>query len=95
MEKSWNMKNWPNVMEFYDQSWNFTNFAAELYLISIFLVTTKKLSSDLESLRFPQTLRMQNREEKWSWKSYGKMCCQVCEYHASTSGSQGTVDICV
>ena len=31
MEKSWNMKNWPKVMEFCDQSWNFTNFAPELY----------------------------------------------------------------
>ena len=26
MQKSWNMKNWPKVMEFCDQSWNFTNF---------------------------------------------------------------------
>ena len=30
MEKSWNMKNWPKVIEFCDQSWNFTNFAPEL-----------------------------------------------------------------
>ena len=42
MEKSWNIKNWPKVMEFCDQSWNFTNF-----------VTIKKLSSDLEILHFP------------------------------------------
>ena len=34
------------------QSWNFTNFAPSLYLICIFLVTTKKLSSDLETLHF-------------------------------------------
>ena len=27
MEKSWNMTNWPKVMEFCYQSWNFTNFA--------------------------------------------------------------------
>ena len=30
MEKSWNMKDWPKVMEFCDQSLNFTNFAPEL-----------------------------------------------------------------
>ena len=30
MEKSWNMKNWPEVVEFCDQSWNFTNFDPEL-----------------------------------------------------------------
>ena len=51
MEKSWNMhmKNWPKVKEFCDQSWNFINFALELYQICIFVVTTKKLSNDLES----------------------------------------------
>ena len=27
MEKSWNMKKWPKVMEFCDNSWNFINFA--------------------------------------------------------------------
>ena len=52
MEKSWSMKNWPKVMEFCDQSWNYTNFAPKLYQICIFLVTTKKLNSDLESLQF-------------------------------------------
>ena len=25
------MENWPKVMEFCDQSWNFTNFAPKLY----------------------------------------------------------------
>ena len=34
------------------QSWNFTNFTPNLYLICFFLVTTKKLSSDLESQHF-------------------------------------------
>ena len=53
MGKSLNMKNWPGVMEFCDQSWNFTNFAPELHHICIFLVTNKKLSSDLESPHFP------------------------------------------
>ena len=42
MEQSWNMKNWPKVMEFCDQSWNFTNFPPK-----------KKLSSNLKSLHFP------------------------------------------
>ena len=63
MEKSWNMKYWPKVMECCDQSWNFTNFASELYQISIFLVTTKKLNSDLESLHF-QTFSAKRRECK-------------------------------
>ena len=39
-EKSWNMKDWPKVVEFCDQSWNFTNFAPpppELYQICNFL----------------------------------------------------------
>ena len=30
MEKSWNMKNLPKVMEFCDQSWNFTNFVPKM-----------------------------------------------------------------
>ena len=45
MERLWNMKNWPKVMEFCDQSWNFTNFVTEFYQNCILLVTTKKLSS--------------------------------------------------
>ena len=44
-------------MEFCDQSWNFTNFAPELFQICIFFVTTigtKKSSSDQESPQFPR-----------------------------------------
>ena len=37
MEKSWNMRNWQKVMEFSDQSWNFTNFAFE------FLICTREI----------------------------------------------------
>ena len=50
MEKSWNMKHWPKVMEFCDHSWNFTNFAPKMYQICIRL---KKLSIDVENLHFP------------------------------------------
>ena len=53
MEKSRNMKNWPKVMGFCNQSWNFTNFVPELFSISISFVTAKKLRSDLESPHFP------------------------------------------
>ena len=53
MEKSWNMEHWPKIMEFCDQSWNFTNFAPKLCQFCMFLVTSKKLSSDLESPHFP------------------------------------------
>ena len=52
MEKSWNMRNWPEVMEFYDQSWIFTNFAPELYQICMLFATTTKLSIDVESPHF-------------------------------------------
>ena len=52
MEKSWNMTNWPKVMEFCDQSWDFTNFPCRFYQICIIFVTAKKLSSYLESLHF-------------------------------------------
>ena len=53
MEKSWNMKNWPKVMECCDQSWNFTNYAPKFYQIYMFFVTAKKLISNLESPHFP------------------------------------------
>ena len=52
MEKPWNMRNWPKIMEFCDRSWHFTNFAPECYQICIFVVTTKIFSSDLENLHF-------------------------------------------
>ena len=54
MKKSWNMKNWPKVIEFCNQSLNFTNFASKLCQICNFLVTAKKLINDLESLYFPK-----------------------------------------
>ena len=74
MEKSLNMKNWPKVMEFCDQSWNFTNFNPELYQMCMSFATTKKLSIDVESLIFQRVFckmkQMQNREERWkSWKN--------------------------
>ena len=50
MEKSWYMNNLPEVMEFCDQSWNFTNFAPKF--VKNF-VAAKKLSSNLESPHFP------------------------------------------
>ena len=55
MEKSWNMQVWPIVMEFCYLSWNFTNFAPELYKICKFFATTEKLSNRVESrqLQFP------------------------------------------
>ena len=39
-------------MEFCDQSWNFTNYAHRIVPNLYFFVTTKKLSSDLESPHF-------------------------------------------
>ena len=40
-------------MEFFHQPWNFTKFAPKFYQIRNFVVTTKKLSSNLESPHFP------------------------------------------
>ena len=40
------------VIEFCDQSWNFTNFASKFYQICIFFVSTNNLRSNLESPHF-------------------------------------------
>ena len=53
MERSWNMTNLPKAMEICDQSWNITNFASKFDQICTFVVTAKKLSSNLESLHSP------------------------------------------
>ena len=76
-------------MEFCYQSWNFTNFDPKLYKICIFFATTKKLNICVESLHFfmfsakcreckNQEERWSLKIEKWSWKSHGKIFCQVC-----------------
>ena len=46
-EKSWNMKNWPKVMEFCYQSRKCNNFAPKMYQICILFAVTKKLSIDV------------------------------------------------
>ena len=48
MEKSWNLKTWSKVMEFWHYSWNFTNSAHESYVFC----HHKKLSIDVESVHF-------------------------------------------
>ena len=50
-----------SVMEFCNQSWNFTNFARELYQICMFFATAMKLNIDVESLHFPTFLRKATR----------------------------------
>ena len=85
MEKSWNMKICPKVMEFCYQSSNFvishqifTNFAPELHQICTFFATTKKLSINVESLHF-QTISAKHRKCKIEKRdSHGKIFCQVC-----------------
>ena len=49
MQKSWYVKHWQEVVEFCYQSWNFTNFAPELYQIC----SIKKLGIDVERPHFP------------------------------------------
>ena len=87
MEKSWNMRSWPKVMEFCDSVMEFYQFCPRNYTNFVFCwVTMRKLSSDLESAFATfcgKMSQMQNQEErwktkKWSWKSHGKIFCQVC-----------------
>ena len=73
------MNNWPEVMEFREQSWNFTNLPN-----FILLVTTKKLSSDLESQHFLMFCESKIWKKEGHGKSrngHGKILerfCQVC-----------------
>ena len=32
----------------------------------------------LSVMEFYQCCKMQNREERWSWKSHGQIFCQIC-----------------
>ena len=73
-------------MVFCDQSWNFTNFASRIVPnLHFFFFTTKKFSSDLESLHFP-TFSAKHRKCKIgkrdghgkSINGHGKIFCQVC-----------------
>ena len=52
MENSWNVKNWLKVLEFCEQSQDFTNFPPKLYQICTCFATTKKSSINIESLHF-------------------------------------------
>ena len=53
MEKSWNMKNWQKVLEFYDQSLDLNSFALEFYQIYASFADITKLSISLDSPHFP------------------------------------------
>ena len=78
MKFLWNMQNWPKVMEFCYQSWNFTNFAPKLSEISMFLPPPRK-SAFSNVFRKMQPMQKSRREmvienlklvmEK-SWKKY-------------------------
>ena len=79
------MKNWPKVMEFCDESWNFTNFAPKIYQFCMFFVTAKKLSSNLESPYFPmfsakcREFKIGKRDGHGkSRNGHGKIFYQVC-----------------
>ena len=91
MGKSWNMKNWPKVMESCDQPCNFTNFALILYQIcTIFAITRKHQCTNVESLYFlmfsaqcrKYIIKKRDGHGKWrndfSGKSHVKILCQVC-----------------
>ena len=74
-------------MEFCFQSWNFTNYAPELYQIRMFFATTKKLNIALNVRLFRcfpmftakhSKCKIYKLIKEWSWKSHGKIFCQVC-----------------
>ena len=46
------MKNWPKVMDFCDQSWNFINFGPEFYQICVLFANIKKIGFSLDSPHF-------------------------------------------
>ena len=52
MEKSWNIKKMQNVMEFYDQLWNFSNFAPGFDQICALFGYIKKFNIRSECLHF-------------------------------------------
>ena len=86
MEKSWNMQNWSKVMEFCCQSWSFTNFASELFVICKFFAITENLSICVESLPFPvfsakcRECKIENRDGHSKLRNgHGKIFCQVWE----------------
>ena len=81
MEKSWNMKNWPKVMEFCDSVMELYQFCPQFVLNLHFF----DHHSDLESLHF---LTFSAKRHKFkigervghgkSRKGHGKIFCQVC-----------------
>ena len=71
MEKSWYVKHWQEVVEFCYQSWNFTNFAPELYQICSFLPALGILSINVERPHFPTFFAKRPEckvKKRWSWK---------------------------
>ena len=85
-------------MEFCDQSWNLTNFDPKLCQICIFLVPTKKFSSDLESPHFLMfsakccECKIRGKKwsliiKKWSGKSHGKSVGTLIIYITVTTVS--------
>ena len=97
MEKSWNMKYWPKVIEFCYQSWNLTYFALKLYQFCRFFDTTEKLSIDVKSLHFPtfsakcRECKIENRDVHGKLKNgHGKIMKQYFVKSVGTLPSQCT-----
>ena len=80
MGKTWNLKKWQKVMEFCDQSCNFTNFATKFYQIvalfaKIYIGLEDPLFSDDILQHLSRGTILKNPEK--SWKSHGKSFCKV------------------
>ena len=56
MEKSWNVKNWPKVMELCLSVMEFYQFCPKMYQICMCFTATKKLSIDVKKKSHFQTL---------------------------------------
>ena len=59
MEKSWNIRNWQKVMEFWEKLWNYTNCVPEFCQMCALFANMKKFSIGLKIPHFTQISRMQ------------------------------------
>ena len=89
MEKSWNVKNLPKVMELCESVMEFDRQNRAKFVFFLSPPRNKQRSYWSRKAAFSDVFRkmsqMQNQGErwswkikKWSWKIHGKIFCQVC-----------------
>ena len=68
MEESWNLKKWPNVMEFCDSVMEFCpQFVLNLYVFGQRQDIKQRSRKSAFSDVFCETSQIQNQGERWSW----------------------------